>query len=237
MTYEHLFAQSLEQMNAGHFQEARAGWSAASDLLMEDGSDEALAELPLVTLNQALCCLELSLHAEAADLCQDALEECSVALGGELGQQLLGALVEGAHRIGDLDRARAASETAWQALEEELQDDCQVSTVVVFAQKRAALARDMSRPDDAEEALATGFEHLDALLANPDLEPEARREALLSKAGLHETRAQNRHQGRALEIAQMDLEDAVTYYTEALGPDHPETQRTAQILLQLHTTT
>lgn len=232
MTYEHLFTLSLEQMNAGQFEEARAGWSAASELLMEDGSDEALAELPLVTLNQALCCLELGLHAEAADLCQDALEECSVPLGGELGQQLLGALVEGAHRAGELERARAASETAWQALEEDLQEDCQVYTVVAFAQKRAALARDMSRPDDAEEVLATGFEHLDGLLARPDLEPEAQREAILAKGRLHEARAQNRHQGQALEIALLDLEDAVSCYTEALGPDHPETQRASQIFLQ-----
>ena len=64
-------------------------------------------------------------------------------------------------------------------------------------------------------------------------QPETAEELHWSKAKIFETRAHNRFEGHADEIARLDLEDALKIYHELLGSDHEETLRLKELLDQV----
>lgn len=226
--YDELFAQALDLMQASRYPEAIVVWRQLSASLPEDEVEEQA----LVALNTAVCLAGAGQGAEAVQVCLAQVEQKELPLDGDLGQQLLRLIIEQSRLTGDLGQARAAGEKALAALEHG-SGGCSPDTLVELAQQRAGLARDMGQPDDAEETLATVLEILTEPLGEEGLDSEERDELMLAKARILETRAHNRFEGHADEIASLDLEDAANICLQVLGESHEETQRVAELLRQV----
>ena len=230
-TYQEQFERALTLMESqDRLSESIELWKRLiSDLEVED--EDSVNELGVLHLNLAFCQARLGLASDAIATASELLEEDLIPLGSELGLRLLGIVVEQARELGDLEAAREASEKALAALDQE-PGDCSVQTLLETAEARAALAREMSKPDDAEETLATVLELLQAS-EDDSLDAESRAERLLAQARLLESRAHNRFEGHADEIALLDLEDAVGLLRDALGEDHEETRRVEELSAQV----
>jgi hypothetical protein len=227
--YDAIFDHALSLMESGSdLTEAVSLW----DRLAESLPESELVERGLLSLNKAVCLVELGRPAEAITLCWDLIEKENFPLEGDLGQQLSHLVMEQSRMTGDLGKARSCAEKALAALEGET-TDCSPETLLAVAQQRAHLARDMGQPDDAEETLATVLELLTALLKEESLDAGFREELQITQAQLLETRAHNRFEGHANEIASLDLEDAVNIYLDVLGPEHQETRRVQELLLEV----
>ena len=94
----------------------------------------------------------------------------------------------------------------------------------------------MEQPDDAEDSLQFVLDILKEELKLPELDSEALAEVSLLRADLLETRAHNRWQGQASEIAELDLEDAVQIYASVLGPEDPRTSQDEELREQVRST-
>ena len=226
--YETLFDQALTLMESSDLLEAVGLW----DQLLQDLSDLDLEERALLSLNKGVCLVELGHPGEAVALCASVLDEDDLDLGCDLGLQLVHLVMEQSRLTGDLGKARAYGEMVLTAMEQE-SANCSPEALLAIARQRAELARDMGQPDDAEETLATVLELLSAPLEESSGDPDFFAEIRLVKAQILETRAHNRFEGHADEIAALDLEDAVNIYLEVMGPDHEETRRVQELLLEV----
>ena len=216
--YEQLLEKALFLTNQKHdFAAAFTLWKQALDRPEIQGSESGLKRAELL-LNVALCALQLERYEESAEYCDAALEEyAELDDASDEVQRVLAILVDAATLAGDFEHAMSASEMAHSALEKDpLQ--CSCYTLTMMAQKRAFLARSMDQPEEAEEAMAFALEQLDYLLSEDEIEPEIRREATYQKARLLEIRAENRIQGQALEIAELDLKESIKLYQRCGRP-------------------
>lgn len=231
--YQQLFNHSLEAMESGDYSSACAGWSQALECL-EGDDEETCWERSVVMLNQAVCYLSLQQLPQAEAICAELLEGPQALHPAEdLGQQALGVLFDVSMARGDYGRARQASERAVQALEEQEGPSCSPDVFSATARRRAELAREIGRPDDAEEALTLALHWLKALRTEPETPAEEAMELALCEAGLLQSRAHNRYEGQALQLALFDLEDAVKLLAETVGEEAPQTLQARELWAQL----
>ena len=216
--YDTVFERARELMESGTDLDAAIQlWDQLLRDLPSD-SEELQEERAILYLNKALCLAELGRPGEAAVTAEAPLQNEDLDVADEVFLQLLLVVMEQWRRSGDLGKARLAGERALAFLEEAPM--CSHQSLVAVSQERAALAREMGKPDDAENTLQTVLEILDD-------------ELHWSKAKIFETRAHNRFEGHADEIARLDLEDALKIYHELLGSDHEETRRLKELLEQV----
>lgn len=229
--YDAVFERAREIMESGtDLETAVRLWDQLLAGLSSD-SEELEGERAVLYLNKALCLAELGRPGEAAVTAETPLESEKLDVADEVLLQILLVAMEQWRSSGDLGRARLAGEKALALLEEA--PLCSHQTLLAVSQERAALAREMGKPDDAENTLQTVLEILDDELADEELDPETAEELQWSKAKIFETRAHNRFEGHADEIARLDLEDALEIYNDLLGSDHEETLRLKELLDQV----
>lgn len=229
--YDTVFERARELMESGTDLDAAIQlWDQLLRDLPSD-SEELQEERAILYLNKALCLAELGRPGEAAVTAEAPLQNEDLDVADEVFLQLLLVVMEQWRRSGDLGKARLAGERALAFLEEAPM--CSHQSLVAVSQERAALAREMGKPDDAENTLQTVLEILDDELADEELDAETAEELHWSKAKIFETRAHNRFEGHADEIARLDLEDALKIYHELLGSDHEETRRLKELLEQV----
>jgi hypothetical protein len=230
--YDSVFDRAREIMESGtDLDSAIKLWDHLLRELPADSID-LQGERAILYLNKALCLAELGRSGEAAVTAETPLQSEAPEVADEVLLQLLLVVMEQWRSSGDLGKARVAGERVQTLLEEEA-PMCSHQTLVAVSQERAALAREMGKPDDAEDTLQTALELLDDELADEKLDPETAEELLWSKAKIFETRAHNRFEGHADEIARLDLEDALNIYDELLGSEHEETLRLKELLDQV----
>ena len=236
-SYEEIFEQALEQMGTGEsYQESIESWKIVLSMLSD--TDEAdFEERLLVSLNLGLCYQSLGQAGMVQELFQPYLEgdEPLLAHSDESAQHMLSILVTVFLKTGALGQARVYSEAAFSALEGDF-SECSLPVLVSSAKLRAELAREMEQPDDAEDSLQFVLDILKEELKLPELDSEALAEVSLLRADLLETRAHNRWQGQASEIAELDLEDAVQIYASVLGPEDPRTRQAEELREQVRST-
>ena len=230
--YDSVFDRAREIMESGtDLDSAILLWDQLLRELPAD-EEELQAEKAVLYLNKALCLAELGRPGEAAVTAETPLQNQELEVADEVFLQLLLVVMEQWRLSGDLGKARLAGERGLALLESEA-PMCSHQTLLAVAQERASLAREMGNPDDAENPLQTALEILDSDLADEELDPETADELHWAKAKIFETRAHNRFEGHADEIARLDLEDAVKIYETLLGPEHEETQRLQELLAQV----
>lgn len=231
MDYDQLFEEALELMATGQdYQASIALWQQAATLLQDDLDSKE--ERALIELNIALCRFELGQYGQVLSISKQWLDDPVTTHQSELGQSFLTLSVGALTQTGDLGQARALSEQSLAALEsapDESSPRCWTSA----AEKRAVLARQMGRPDDAEDALALAFELLERACQNQELDAEERLQLKLAQAQLLTVRAHNRFEGHAAELAYLDLEDAVEIYRRELGAEHATTLETIELMGQV----
>lgn len=222
MNLDDMVDEAIDLTDSGQFEKAAGAWQNCSNLLDEQTPDWAEVQLRL-----AHCWSQLGRHEEAMELCESIAEYYGAAFSdvSDEAQRALSALVEVATNAEEHDFAREISEAAMEALESE-PDSCEPSTLVLLARKRALLALKMKQPDDAEDAWDLALEKLESLLEIEEMDEEFYYDVLFQQARCHEFRAQNRFQGGATEIAEIDLKDAYELYKKVGSvPDDVERVR------------
>lgn len=185
-----------------------------------EGEDEAYLGWQIAT-----CYLASGQQNLAFVACEKIVDQA--AISSDLGQKILGIMIQCCTLNGDFGRARYLSEAARKALETD-PGDCCLETLLGMAKQRAELSRDLGQPDDAEEMFGDVIAVLDDALEHHD-DPELQ----LGKAKLLEWRAHNRWLGHATVLAEFDLEDASALYQKHLGVGSKAALFTENLLTEL----
>jgi tetratricopeptide (TPR) repeat protein len=214
-TYEKLYSAALAATESGDFQNALIQWLAALAWLGQE-SAEPNPDKADVQLHIATCQNHLGHYEPAMELCESVSDYYGATFSdvSDEAQRALTLLVEIATSAEEFDYAREISEAAIEAMEAE-PDECEPSTLVALARKRALLAIKMGQPDDAEDAWDLALERLGCILELDGMPELFYREVLFHQARCHEFRAENRFLGGASQIAEIDLKDAFDIYQEA----------------------